>query len=156
MGQLSRAANIHEDPEALTALATRLETAARGLLALSTRASVDLPGNLSLTQLRALAAAETAGPCSLNVLADALLISTSSASRLVDRLVAAGVLDRRTSDANRREVTLQVTPSGRRLLRRHESARRAVFAEVLQQLTPAEIKALLRGLEAVQRHVEPS
>lgn len=157
MAQQSRAAHVGGDQEDPTALAARLETAARSLLALSTRASIDLPGRLSLTQLRALAEADQAGPCTLNVLADALTISTSSASRLVDRLVAAGVLDRRTSDANRREVRLQVTPAGRRLLRRHENARRAVFADLVRRLTPAETQALLQGLEAVQRqHAEPN
>lgn len=137
----------------VAAQVARLEAAARGLLTLSTRASVDLPGGLSLTQLRALAAAEQAGPCSLGTLADSLVITTSSASRLVDRLVAAGVLDRRTSDLNRREVTLRVTAAGKRLLRRHEKVRRAAFAELAAKLTPSEMRALLRGLEAVQRHV---
>lgn len=154
VGQLSYATNEGDGADAVTVLAARLETAARSLLTLSTRASVDLPGGLSLTQLRALAAAEQLGSCTLGALAEELLISTSSASRLVDRLVAADVLDRRTSETNRREVSLDVTAIGRRLLRRHENARRAVFAELLRELTPAETRALLRGLEAVHRHVE--
>lgn len=153
MRQLSYATSVDDDADGVAALAARLETAARSLLALSTRASVDLPGGLSLTQLRALAAAEQLGSCTLGALADAVMISTSSASRLVDRLVAAEVLDRRTSDTNRREVTLEVTATGRRLLRKHEDARRAVFAEVLREMTPAETRTLLRGLEAVHRHV---
>lgn len=153
MRQLSYATNVDDDTDAVMALAARLETAARSLLALSTRASADLPGALSLTQLRALAAVEQLGSCTLGALADAIMISTSSASRLVDRLVAAEVLDRRTSETNRREVTLEVTATGRRLLRKHEDARRTVFAEVLRELTPAETRALLRGLEAVHRHV---
>lgn len=155
MAQLSRPESIGDDPQALSALAARLESAARGLLTLSTRASLELPGGLSLTQLRALAAAETHGPCTLGLLAEVLTISTSSASRLVDRLVAAGVLDRRTSDLNRREITLQVTAAGRRLLRRHEQARRAVFAELVAKLRPGELRALLRGLEAVQQRMPP-
>ena len=132
----------------------RVETAARGLLALATRASMALPQGLSLTQLRALAAAEEVGPCSLGTLADALLISTSSASRLVDRLIAAGVLDRRASEVSRREVVLQVTPRGKSLLRRHEAARRAVFGEVLKNMSDADVQSLLRGLEAVKRQVD--
>lgn len=152
VGQLSQTANLADDPDALAAVATRVEIAARGLLTLSTRASVDLPGGVSLTQLRALAAAEEAGPCSLGVLAEALMISTSSASRLVDRLVAAGVLDRRASELSRREVILQVTAGGRRLLRRHEASRRAVFAEVLGEMSATDVRALVRGLEAVHRH----
>lgn len=155
MAQLSRTESVGDDPDQLEALAARLEAATRGLLALSLQASAELPGRLSLTQLRALAETEKAGPCTLGALADTLLISTSSASRLVDRLVAAGVLDRRTSDLNRREVSLRVTAAGQRLLRRHEAARRHVFADLLRELKPTEARALLRGLEAVQRHVDP-
>ena len=149
VAQLSTPSTVDDE-----ALAARVEIAARGLLALSTRASMDLPDGISLTQLRALAAAEEAGPCSLGILAQALMISTSSASRLVDRLIAAGVLDRRPSDVSRREVVLQVTPRGRRLLRRHEASRRAVFGQALAKLSPAEVRALTRGLEAVKRQVD--
>ncbi len=159
MAQLSHLPSPGGDPDAddaAAALAARVERAARALLALSARAGADLPGGLSLTQLRALTVAERLGPCSLAALAEPLLISTSSASRLVDRLVAAGVLDRRLSQLNRREVTLRITPAGTRLLRRHENARRAAFAEVLQRMTPAEVRALVRGLEAVQRQLGPS
>lgn len=134
-------------------MSSRVEIAARSLLALSARASLDLPGNVSLTQLRALAAAEEAGPCSLGVLAEALMISTSSASRLVDRLTAIGVLDRRPSTVSRRELILEVTPRGKRLLRRHEVSRRAAFAEVLARMSPSDVRALLRGLEAVGAHL---
>lgn len=153
VGQLSQASTVGDEPDGLAELAARVELAARGLLTLSTRASLDLPGSVSLTQLRALAAAEEAGPCTLGVLAEALSISTSSASRLVDRLIATGALDRRQSDTNRREVTLQVTAAGRRLLRRHEASRRAVFTDALREMSSTEVRALVRGLEAIQSHV---
>jgi DNA-binding MarR family transcriptional regulator len=152
--QPSRAATLVEDPDELAALAATVETAARALLTLSARASLDLPGNASLTQLRALAAVDEAGSCTLGALADALLISVSSASRLVDRVTAAGLLDRRPSETSRRELTLQVTPRGRRLLRRHQAARRAVFADVLRDMPAHDAAALLRGLRAVQRQLD--
>jgi DNA-binding MarR family transcriptional regulator len=153
VAQLSQLSTVGVDAEQLAAVAERVEIAARALLTLSARASIDLPGSVSLTQLRALAAAEELGACSLGALADALRISTSSASRLVDRLSAAGVLDRRPSDVSRRELTLQVTPRGKRLLRRHEASRRAVFAEALNGMASADVRALVRGLEAVQHHL---
>ena len=142
------------DPDALAELAARVETQARALLALSTRASMKLPGSVSLTQLRALAAVEEVGPCSLGTLADALMISVSSASRMVDRIVALGLLDRRPSETSRRELTLQLTSRGRRMLRRHEASRRAVFAEVLRGMASPDVDALLRGLTAVQRRLD--
>lgn len=151
MAQLSQRATVDDVDGNLTA---RVEVAARGLLALSARASVRLPEGISLTQLRALTVADDAGPCSLGTLANGMGISTSSASRLVDRLIAAGVLDRRQSNVSRREVVLLVTPRGKRLLRRHEESRRAVFGELLRRMTDTEVRSLIRGLEAVKHHVD--
>jgi DNA-binding MarR family transcriptional regulator len=147
---------VNSDPRVAEVIVTRVEIAARGLLALSTRASMMLPGGISLTQLRALAAAENVGPCTMSALAGVLMISSSSASRMVDRLASFGALDRRASEISRREVTLEITAHGRRLLRRHEAARRAVFAGVLQNMTDTDVRALIRGLEAVARQVGES
>lgn len=145
---------MNGDPSVSDGVVTRVELAARGLLALSARASMTLPDGTSLTQLRALAAAEDFGPCTMSVFAEVLTISSSSASRMVDRLAASGALDRRTSEVSRREVTLEITAHGRRLLRRHEAARRAVFAGVLQRMTETDVRALIRGLEAVRRQLD--
>jgi DNA-binding MarR family transcriptional regulator len=140
----------------LKASAERLDKASMALQRLLAQATLEPSAGLTLTQLRALAAAAETGACSLNTLAAALDITTSTASRLVDRLVAAGVLDRRTSDINRREVTLRVTTSGRRLLDQQQSARHEIFAELLRGLSRTDARALLRGLEAVQRYVDGS
>lgn len=145
---------MRDDPDGLVKLADEVETAARALLTLSTRASLQLPGSVSLTQLRALAAVEELGSCTLGALADALMISTSTASRLVDRINDLGLLDRRQSPTNRRELTIRVTARGRRLLRRHEAARRAIFEQTLVDVPVEDAQALLRGLRAVQRRVE--
>jgi DNA-binding MarR family transcriptional regulator len=143
------------DPNAarLAERANEVEIASRAPLAISTRVSMDLPGAVSLTQLRALSAADELGPCTLGMLAEALLISTSSASRLVDRVAAAGLLDRRQSQASRREVTLEVTPRGRRLLQKYAAARQAAFVEVLRDMSERDARALVRGLRAVQRRL---
>lgn len=145
-----------DDPAALAELADEVEAAARALLTLSTRAGMKVPGSVSLVQLRALSAVEELGPCTLGALADALLISISTASRLVDRISELGLLDRRQSPTNRRELVLKVTPRGRRLLRKHEAARRAVFTEALVDVPVDDARALLRGLRAVQRQLERS
>lgn len=145
---------MRDDPQGLTELAAQVESAARVLLTLSARASLNLPGSVSLAQLRALAAVEELGPCTLGTVADALMISISTASRLVDRIADLQLLDRRQSPTNRRELTIRVTPRGKRLLRRHEAARRAVFEETLVDVPVADAQALLRGLRAVQRQLD--
>lgn len=54
------------------------------------------------------------GPLRMTDLADRVLISRPSASRLVERLVGRGWLDRWHDDADRRVVLLSLTRDGRR------------------------------------------
>jgi len=129
-------------------LVDEVESASRGLLGLSIRAMTTVE-QVSPTQLRALMLLARGGPVNLSVFAGRLGVATSSASRLIDRLIAAGHVERTAPAHSRREVLLQLTAGGRRVVRRHEAARRAIFAELLAVLTPADRDALLRGLRAV-------
>jgi DNA-binding MarR family transcriptional regulator len=88
------------------------------------------------------------GSLNLNQLADQLGVIPSSASRLCDRLVAAGLLDRRVSERNRREVVLTLRTAGQRLLEAVEHDRRDALGDVLNGMRPGGRKALLSGLEA--------
>jgi len=47
-----------------------------------------------------------------------------------------------------------MTPRGRRLLRRYEATRRAVFADMLKDVSLREARTLLRGLLVVQRQLD--
>ncbi len=88
------------------------------------------------------------GSLNLNQLADELGVIPSSASRLCDRLVAAGLLNRRVSEQNRREVVLTLRPEGQALLETVEHDRRDALSEVLNGMRPSGRKALLSGLAA--------
>ncbi|WP_033337552.1 MarR family transcriptional regulator [Catenuloplanes japonicus] len=126
--------------------AAAIDAAADGLLAAY---DDDLPQRLSASQLRALLTlAELPGGINLRGLADRLGVVISSASRLCDRLVAAGLLERRQSDEDRREVLVRLSDSGRRLLGEVRSRRRERLAQVLSRMTPEDRAALRRGLEA--------
>lgn len=130
-----------------------VERASRGLLGLSIRAMGEVEA-VSATQLRALMLLQQTGPVNLSVFAERFAVATSSASRLVDRLAAAGYLERSVAAHSRREVLLTLSGSGRRLVRKHDQARRAVFTQALSALDPDERGALLRGLRAVNRVVD--
>lgn len=58
------------------------------------------------------------GPIRMGELADRLLVANSSCTRIVGRLVAAGLVERRRGRHDRREVLVLLTPAGRRLHRR--------------------------------------
>lgn len=76
-----------------------------------------------------------AGGQSIDSLRSMLGITHSGTVRLVDRLAAAGLVERRVgSDA--RAVSLHLTPRGRRTARRVLTAREAALEQVLAVLSP--------------------
>lgn len=104
---------------------------------------------LSLHQLRALRALETAPELNLTGLADRLDIGLPTASRLCNRLEAAGLLERALHPGNRREVQLNLTGQGRRVLKDVAGRRAEALAGVLAAMAPAERSALVSGMKAV-------
>jgi DNA-binding MarR family transcriptional regulator len=97
-------------------------------------------------QMRALLIIDRAGSLNLSRLAEALGASASAASRLCDRIQAAGLLTRDRAAASRREIVLFPTESGRRLAEWVRGRRRAALGEVLQAMSPDGREALAHGL----------
>jgi DNA-binding MarR family transcriptional regulator len=81
------------------------------------------PLGLTAAQGDALSVLAQAGPLSLKELGSLLIAEAGHPSRLVDRLVEAGLVERRPAEDDRRRVVLTLTPEGRRLARRVETAR---------------------------------
>ncbi|MFR0355760.1 MarR family winged helix-turn-helix transcriptional regulator [Streptomyces sediminimaris] len=109
---------------------------------------------LSLHQLRALRALETAPELNLTGLAERLDIGLPTASRLCNRLEAAGMLERALHPGNRREVQLNLTGQGRRVLRDVAGRRTEALAGLLAAMAPAERSALVSGMKAVLKTPE--
>jgi DNA-binding MarR family transcriptional regulator len=93
------------------------------------RGSNELMKPLGLTgpQADALVVIGQAQPIALKDLGGLLIAEAGHPSRLVDRLVEAGLVERRPSRDDRRRVELSLTPSGRRLAKRVTAAREALF-----------------------------
>ncbi|HEX8121407.1 MAG TPA: winged helix DNA-binding protein [Solirubrobacteraceae bacterium] len=85
------------------------------------------PLGITAAQADALTVIRLAGPLSLRELGELLIAESGHPSRLVDRLVAAGLVERAPAEADRRRVVLSLTARGRRLEKRGEAARRQVF-----------------------------
>jgi len=126
--------------------AAAVDDAARVLLAAWDSARENATARLSWPQLSALHVVEGAEGINLRGLAGELKMLLSSASRLCDRLVAAGMVERMPGRVDRREIALYLTPSSRRLLDELRQARRATLATVLERMSPSGRAALIRGL----------
>ena len=125
-------------------LAVLIEACERAMEELG--ASIPPTHSIPPAQMRALLTIDQAGSLNLSRLAGALGASASAASRLCDRMQAAGLLTRDRAAASRREIVLLPTESGRRLAEWVRSRRRAALREVLQTMSPDGREALAQGL----------
>jgi DNA-binding MarR family transcriptional regulator len=102
---------------------------------------------VTMPQLRVLVLVATRHAVNASAVATVLHVHASNASRICDRLVQAGLLDRRDSVTDRRHVVLSLTPAGRRLVSTIMEHRRAAFLRILEQMDPAERHDLCRALD---------
>jgi DNA-binding MarR family transcriptional regulator len=86
-----------------------------------------------------------AEPLSLKELGELLIAEAGHPSRLVDRLVEAGLVDRRTGE-DRRRIELSLTSKGRRLEKRILAAREQIRELALQVLGDRDIEPTLELL----------
>lgn len=66
---------------------------------------------------------------------------------MVDRLVSAGLIDRRPHPRSRRELVAELTAHGEGVVREVMAQRRAEIAEIAARM-PAERRGLVRALDA--------
>jgi DNA-binding MarR family transcriptional regulator len=111
----------------------------------SVRAASEL-GGLSPVQLRALTALRQQGPVNLVQLAEDMGVAVSTASRLVDRLVALDWVHRTASERNRREISLTLTTSGKRLLQRFDDRRVGLLRACLDRVPADRQDAIVAAL----------
>ncbi|MFC4107068.1 MarR family winged helix-turn-helix transcriptional regulator [Micromonospora zhanjiangensis] len=148
--------DIHGSDGPDVSITAAVDTAAAALVSLWDAAREQAVSQLSASQLRALIVVERYDGINLRGLAKSVNMLLSSASRLCDRLVAAGVLEREPGRQDRREISLHLTPAGRKLLDELRDHRRQRLAEVLTSMSPAGRQALLRGLAEFDEVQQPT
>ncbi|TDC64540.1 MarR family transcriptional regulator [Micromonospora sp. KC207] len=129
-------------------MAAALDAAAGTLLTVFEAARERTTSRLSGAQLRAVMVVEQHDGINLRRLATLLDMLLSSASRLCDRLVAAGMLEREPGRSDRREISLHLTQEAEKLLAELRADRRQRLAAILSGMTPEGRQALLGGLQA--------
>src|SRR5438309_6958122 len=75
-----------------------------------------------------------------------MMVSNGNVTGLVERLVESGHLDRRTSDTDRRVQVIRLTKSGRAEFRRMAAEHESWIADLFSELTPKDIRELMRLL----------
>ena len=84
----------------------------------------------------------------LATLAGLLDVQQSATGRMVDRLVGAGLIDRQTHPASRRELLAALTSQGQQVVRQVTAHRRTEIANIVEAMSPADRRGLVRALTA--------
>lgn len=134
------------DP-ALTRQVDAVMAAARVLVAVAATSIAEVEDTVSVPQLRVLVMLATQGPLNLVAVAEALGVHPSNATRTVERLVVAGLVDRRDVPTDRRNVSLTLTAKGRMLVDSVFEHRRAAIERVIRRMPESKRRALPAALE---------
>ncbi|NEB74673.1 MarR family transcriptional regulator [Streptomyces sp. SID14478] len=128
------------------ALAPETTAALDMLVTLWTHTARNGTPQLSALQLRALHTTRTRPGINLSALAGTIGTMPSAASRLCDRLEAAGLIRREPSPANRRTIGLTLTRRGHNALDAVTARRERLLNEVLDRMPTSLRHQLLNGL----------
>ncbi|MFI9274894.1 MarR family winged helix-turn-helix transcriptional regulator [Kitasatospora sp. NPDC052896] len=129
-------------------LVTAVLTASRVLVAISARSLGGVAEALTLPQFRMLVVLHSRGAMSMSRLAEQLAVNPSTALRMIERLVAAGMVVRETSEHDRREVRIELTDEGARTVAEATERRRAEIARVVGAMPEEQRSGLVTALYA--------
>jgi DNA-binding MarR family transcriptional regulator len=123
--------------------------ASRVLLSVAVRSLAAADHDVTLPQYRALVVLASRGPQRPTALAKALAVHPSTITRLCDRLVAKRLVHRTESATNRREVSIRLTPAGRRLVDAVTERRRSEIADIVARIPARERATMVHALHAL-------
>jgi DNA-binding MarR family transcriptional regulator len=124
-----------------------LLAASRVLVAVAARSLAGVADDVTVPQYRALIVLASRGPQRVADLALHLGVAPPTATRMSDRLVRKGLVERRSGVGDRRVVELALSPAGRRLVDEVTRRRRREIAAILEGVPPQRQAAMVEVLE---------
>jgi DNA-binding MarR family transcriptional regulator len=121
------------------------------VMRLSRRLRQQSVGDITQSQLSALATVERSGALSLGELAEIERVAPPSMTRIAARLEERGLLARTADLSDRRIARVAITLQGRELLEETRTRRDAYLATRLAAMTPEEQEVLVRALPLLER-----
>ena len=136
------------DTNGVDALTDAVLTASRLLVAISARSLAAVEETITLPQFRMLVLLDSRGAMKLTTIAELLDVNPSTATRMVDRLVMTEMVARQQNPATRREVVIELTAEGRRVVRGVTRRRRAAIGRIVAKMSGDERRDLVKALSA--------
>jgi DNA-binding MarR family transcriptional regulator len=111
-------------------------------------------GELTPTSATALATVERHGPLTPSELAEIERVKRPTATRTLGVLAGAGLVERAPDPEDGRSALVSITAAGRDRLRRLRGRKNAYLARRMRDLPPADLAALDRASEILERILE--
>ena len=121
-------------------------SASRALVSIAARSLARVEDQVTLPQYRALVVVATRGAMRPVDLAEALDVTPSTATRMCDRLVGKGMMERSHRDSDRREVELRLSAEGKALVNEVTARRRRDLRRVLSRISTDDQARLIESL----------
>jgi DNA-binding MarR family transcriptional regulator len=109
--------------------------------------------NLTIGQVKSLFFIDYEGSTNFRKLAAALARTPPDVTRIIDRLVEQGLVNRRENPEDRRMLMLTTTEAGKALAARLRESRMTHIHHMLEQLSEEELATLAKGLAVLARVV---
>jgi DNA-binding MarR family transcriptional regulator len=104
---------------------------------------------LTIAQLKTLIYLISVRACPISQVADGLGIGRPAASLLIDRLVQLGLVRRGEDSTDRRRTLVELSDEGKTMAEELYEGSRLQMRELADQLSDADLEALVRGLNAL-------
>jgi DNA-binding MarR family transcriptional regulator len=125
--------------------------ASRALVGITVRALASVSDEVTLPQLRTLVVVAQHGAQTVSSLADRLDVHASTMTRMCSRLVSRGLVERRPSPLDRREVVIVLTALGQRLVDEVMDKRRREIDAVVRHMTSDDRDRIVAALDLFTR-----
>jgi DNA-binding MarR family transcriptional regulator len=110
--------------------------------------------NLTIPQLKSLFLIAREGSMNTKSLAEALGVTPSNVTGIVDRLVKQGLVSRQENPEDRRMLLIRVTDKGEAILTSLREETISSMSEVLARMSTEELSSLARGLASLFKAAE--
>ena len=114
-----------------------------------------LSSDLTVAQLRVLLLLHTEGALRMSAVAAKLGIAVSTATGIMDKLVAKGFVLRQADEQDRRLVVMRLSPAGTKLMNAVWELGRAQIEKLLQGLDTAELKQAAELVRLLRERLPP-
>jgi DNA-binding MarR family transcriptional regulator len=124
--------------------------ASRVLVAIAVRSLSAAGEDVTLPQYRTLVVLAYKGPQRTIDLAEELQVSSSTATRMIDRLARRGLVHRLIHPEDGRATRLEITETGRQAVSRVTAQRRSEFSRILRKMPMTARRQLVTSLDTLR------